>query len=695
MIDIKKRMRGVFIATCLLLLSAPGVKAAEYTSPHQYIGGGDTPLTKRVCIDLNENWRFILQKDLEEEIDPLKLGDDSDWESINIPHTWNAKDTVDDVPGYYRGIGWYRKHFSVDSSYTNKRIFIEFEAVNQVAEVWLNGTYLGKHIGGYTGFNLEITSCVNFREEDNLLTAKVDNSYSYDIPPHSGDFNMYGGIYRDVRLLIVDPLHIVCTRVTTPEISVSSAVVRVVTEVKNDCKVVKDCKLVTEIVDAEGNVIDRMEEKSTIPADSTHQFIQSSKRIANPLLWSPAEPNLYTVYSTIYDGEKPVDSFKSPLGFRWFWFDPEKGFFLNGQHLKLRGTNRHQDYIGIGNALPNSQHFKDMKIIKEMGCNFVRFGHYPQDPAVLDACDKLGLLVWEEIPVVNSVGGDAFTENAVSMLREMIQRDWNHPSIILWGLMNEPLLRQPENKAEEVVALCEALNSVAHQEDPTRLTTIAICKYDLANRSGLAEITDVIGYNCYFGWYRGVFSDLGELMDKEHRCYPERKIILSEYGAGSVRGLHTDYPKRQDFSEEWQCMFHESYLQQINERPWIAGSCIWNEFDFGAEHRGDGIPHLNNKGMQDWSRQPKDVYYFYQSQWTTQPMVYIISHTWTKREDSDIEIRVYTNCERVELFSNSKSLGVKTDGFKWDVDLEVGPNILKAIGTKASLTVTDTITVVY
>lgn len=678
-------MRGVFIATCLFLLSAPGLKAAGYT-----------PIKERGWINLNENWKFILQKELEEETGPTKIGDDSDWETINIPHTWNAEDGVDDVPGYYRGIGWYRKHFAVDSSYKGRRILITFEAVNQVAEVWLNGTYLGKHIGGYTGFSFDITDCVYpSQAEDNLLVVKADNSYDYDIPPHSGDFNMYGGIYRDVRLLIVDPLHIVSTRVTTPEVSVTSAVVRVITEVKNDSEVVKDCKLVTEIVDAEGNVIDRMEEKSTIPADSTHQFIQTSGRINNPLLWSPAEPNLYSVYNTIYDGEKPVDNFKSPLGFRWVWFDPEKGVFLNGKSLKLKGTNRHQDYIGIGNALPNSQHFKDMEICQEMGCNFVRFGHYPQDPAVLDACDKLGLLVWEEIAVVNTVGGDAFTENAVSMLREMIKRDWNHPSIILWGLMNEALLRQPENKAKDVVALCELLNSTAHQQDPTRLTTIALCKYDLANRSGLADTTDLVGYNCYFGWYRGEFPDLGELLDKEHQSYPERKIILSEYGAGSVRGLHAEYPKRQDFSEEWQCMFHESHLQQITERPFIAGSCVWNQFDFGAEHRGDGIPHLNNKGMLDWSRQPKDVYYFYQSQWTTQPMVYIISHTWTKREESDIEVEVYTNCERVELFLNGKPLGVRAEEFRWDVELEAGSNILEAIGTKDSLTVTDTITIIY
>ncbi len=657
------------------------------------------PLRQRV--NLNQEWKFV-KGDVPNA--PSLALTDTTWELVTLPHTWNATDIFDNrnindgldiYSSYWRGIGWYRKQFVVEKELSGSKLFIEFEAANQLAEVWLNGTYLGQHIGGYLGFQFDVTDLVRF-DKPNLLAVKVDNRYHYDIPPHCADFNMMGGITRDVWLKVTGKVYVVSTYVTTPEVSRKAATVNVVTEIKNDADAAKDITLVSNVVDADGYIVASMKSMARIDKHATHIFTQQSNPIPYPRLWSPEEPNLYTVYSHVYDGELMVDEFPSPLGFRWFTFDASKGFFFNGQYLKLRGVNLHQDQFARGSAVPDSLRVKDLLLLKKMGINFIRLAHYPHDPVMLGECDRLGIIVWQEIPYVNTVGRENFTENARNMMREMIRRDRNHPSIVFWGIANETA--EPYLASTEVPYIrntLQALNEVAHQEDPTRLTVQA---HNKLIDSSLVEITDVIGRNRYYGWYEGTIEDFGKVMDEEHKRHPHWKILISEYGAGAKRGFHVENPECFDFSEEYQLLFHEGYLKQINERPWIAGGAIWNGCDFASQNKIGNIPRVNQKGMLDYRRRPKDTYYFYQSQWSKEPMVYIVSHTWTHRSGAKGEkkkIRVLSNCDIVELFLNGTSLGVKEKEFWWNVEFREGANELLAKGKKGEVTVTDQMRVYY
>lgn len=656
----------------------------------------------RTQINLNQHWKFAKGDIPNAQSSTIK---DATWESVTLPHTWNATDIFDNrnindgldiYSSYWRGIGWYRKQFTVDKTYSGKKLFIEFEAANQVADVWLNGVYLGQHIGGYLGFQFDVTKYVHF-DKPNLLAVKVDNRYNYDIPPHCADFNMMGGLTRDVWLRVTERVYVVSTFVTTSEVSHEAATVKVATEVRNDADVTKDLALVTNVVNADGFIVASMKSTQRIERGATHTFAQQSNPIAYPRLWSPEEPNLYTVYSHLYDGENLVDEFPSPLGFRWFEFDAQKGFFLNGEYLKLRGANLHQDQFAMGSAVPDSLRLRDLLLLKKMGINFIRLAHYPHDRVMLDECDRLGIIIWQEIPYVNTVGREKFIENAENMMREMIRRDRNHPSVVFWGIANEtaePYLARTE--VPYIRKALQALNDVAHQEDPTRLTVQA---HNKLIDSSLVEITDVIGRNRYYGWYEGTIEDFGKAMDQEHKERPHWKILISEYGADAKRGFHVGNPEQFDFSETYQLLFHEGYLKQINERPWIAGGAIWNGCDFASQNKMGNIPRINEKGMLDYKRRPKDAYYFYQSQWSSEPMVYIVSHTWTHRSGPKGQaqtVRVFSNCATVELFHNSLSLGKQVGKkFQWSVPFVEGGNSLKAVATHSEGVVTDGMTVYF
>ncbi|MDZ7409044.1 MAG: glycoside hydrolase family 2 protein [candidate division KSB1 bacterium] len=651
------------------------------------------PLRQR--INLNHDWKFHKGDVANAQAPNLN---DANWEPVALPHSWNAGDIIDDrnfndgldiYTSYWRGISWYRKQFTVDQTCRGKKIFIEFEAANQVAEVWLNGVHLGQHIGGYLGFEFEVTSLIKF-DRSNLLAVKVDNRFDYDIPPHTGDFNMMGGITREVWLKVTEKVHVVSTFVTTPEVSHHAATVKVVTEIKNDANHAKELRLVASVVNAEGFIVASMESHARVEKNALHTLTQQSGAIPQPRLWSPEEPNLYTVYSHLYDGETLVDEYASPLGFRWFEFDSQKGFFLNGKYLKLRGVNLHQDRFGYGPAVPDSLRVQDLRLFKKMGINFVRLAHYPHDPVMLQECDRLGILVWEEIPYVNTVGREKFIDNCKNMLAEMIARDRNHPAIIFWGIANETAEAwMPASEVPYIRKTLQALHDLAKALDTTRLTVQAqnnMVDYDLAG------ITDCIGFNRYFGWYRGAIEDFGKDIDELHQKYPHWKILISEYGADAKRGYHVENPERFDFSEDYQLRFHEGYLRQINERPWLGGSAVWNGCDFASEHKIGNIPRLNQKGLVDYRRRPKDAYYFYQSQWSQEPMVYIVSHTWRHRSGNNGEkkrIRILSNCDVVELFLNGQPLGAKEEDFVWEVAFHEGENELFARARKDEVTVSD------
>jgi beta-galactosidase len=658
----------------------------------------------RIRQDLSEDWQFVLadHAGLESPDYLTRQG----WQMVNLPHTWNTTDTFDDVPGYHRGVGWYRREFNVPAEYRGKRLFLRFEAVAQVGIVWVNGKLLGEHKGAFTPFEFDITDVASVGGR-NLVAVRVDNRWRRDVPPYDMDFNMMGGIPREVYLVAADPLRIVSVRTTTPRVSRTEGVAAFQVEVRNESAASREVELVTKVVDAAGAPVWSTVSPVRVPAGAVRMVSQESTVIRNPKLWSPAAPNLYRARFEVRVNGRIVDDEESPLGFRWYRFDPERGFFLNGEPLKLRGANRHDDYPGLGWALPPSRHVADLKLLKSMGANFLRPAHYAQHPAVLDACDRLGLLVWEEIPfdgegeqLAPYPGATACAETVKQMLRDTIRRDRNHPSIIVWSVGNENMNGATETEWRTVANLEKELAQLAKEEDPTRVTGIAIDRLDRAEKVGLPDVVDVVGCNVYRGWYAGRFEDFGPLLDDFHRKHPTKPLVITEYGADMELGRHTEAPRRYDFSEEWGCLFHEAYLREINARPFVAGSLLWNIFDFGVEKRlNQATPHYNQKGIFDYHRRPKDAFYFYQSQWTAEPMVYLVSHTWTGRQGEPGEkksLKVYSNCETVELFVNGKSAGSQRGGTSvWQVTLQAGDNDVRAVGSQGGRQVQDSVRIRY
>ena len=670
--------------------------------------GGSRSLSR-----INDRWKFLGG----EARGARNPGfDDSGWTEVSLPHTWNAKDAFDDEPGYRRGAGWYRRRLTLNDIQGSEKLFLRFEGANQATEVFVNGRKAGRHVGGYTAFVAEITDLVN-PKGDNVVAVRIDNGFDANVPPLDADFNFYGGIYRDAWLLRTGLLHFSVKDhaspgiyVDTPKVSGKSAAVRVRGKVVNGAGEAKRVSVRSVILDAWGNELAAVSSEIYVPAGGEASFEGISPTIPRPRLWSPSDPYLYTVRTELREGSRALDRVESPLGFRWFSFDPEKGFSLNGSPLKLMGASRHQDYRGRGNALPDRLHERDLEKIKDMGANFVRLAHYPQDPAVLDAADRLGLIVWEEIPVVDYITtSKEFARNCETMLTEMIRQHYNHPSVVMWGYMNEVFLKGPEKTEgyqRRVVELARSLDRLAHREDASRVTTMALSQSELYNTSGLADVPDVVGWNIYSGWYGGSFSDFGKFLDEQHRRYPGRVLLVSEYGAGSDGRLHSRSPERFDFTTEYQQEFLESYLAQIKARPYLAGTLQWNMFDFGSESRGDSIPHINQKGLATFGREPKDVFYLYKATLSGEPVLHVASREWSRRTGTDPEapkgagrrpvkrpVKVYTNLSQVELFHDGRSLGTrKVDNSRtavWEVPFRDGINVIEARGRKGSRTVRD------
>ena len=730
-------MPSVLIQAALALwaatASAPGgtaalVRAAGAAAGVEMPPRAAVPVAGRVRYSLDDGWRYRAGGDAFAQ-GPLLP--DSSWERVTLPHTWNAQDPFDDTPGYRRGIGWYRRTLQLDPALRRKRVFLYFEGANQVADVYVNGAFAGEHRGGYTAFAVDITKFVSFGDTANLVAVKVDNSQDPSIPPLSVGYALYGGIYRDVWLVATDPVHVdvndhagAGVYVSTPEVSADRARVEARAVLVNDGSDAAAARVVTTVLDPDGGVVRRVQREAALSSGVPDTVTTIVDSIARPRLWSPESPALYTVRTEIYIGDRLADRVDQPLGFRWYRFDPQRGFFLNGQRLQLRGTTRHQDFQGIGSALSNEQHVHDMQLIKAMGANFVRLAHYPQVPAVLDAADRLGLLIWQEVPVVNYITPTPrFEDTARDMLRDMIRQDYDHPSIIVWGLMNEVFLWSPEGARigrqtdttymRQVRDFAASMNAVAHAEDPTRVTAMALHQSGDYDRAGVAAVPDIVGLNLYSGWYGGKFADFGATLDRRHREHPDQPFIVSEYGAGDDGRVNSLEPERFDHSGQWQQAFHESYLRQIAQRPFLAGAAIWNEFDFSQPGVGGPLPNMNVKGMATWDRHPKDVYYLYQANWTTgaaSPMVHIATHDWTRRAGLGAAagtgapgrpvtqpVTVYSNLARVELTLNGRSLGTKVPDdvhtATWQVPFTSGSNTLDARGKSSGGAAADHVTV--
>lgn len=656
---------------------------------------GMSMFAQRQDILLNNDWNFRFSHQVQKGTEVR----------VDLPHTWNAQDALSGKIDYKRGIGNYEKNLFIRSEWKGKRLFIRFEGVNNIADVFVNRRHIGEHRGGYGAFIFEITGKVEYGKENSIL-VRVNNGEQLDIMPLVGDFNFYGGIYRDVHLLIIDetcisPLNYASPGVRLIQDSVSHkyAKVRAVVDLSNGGSGNREVELNVRLLDGQ-RVVKEGTKKVNLSGNAAMQQ-EFTFEIDQPHLWNGRQdPFLYQAEVILSRNGQMVDRVIQPLGLRFYRIDPDKGFFLNGKHLPLQGVCRHQDRSEVGNALRPQHHEEDAALMLEMGVNAVRLAHYPQATYFYDLMDKNGIIVWAEIPFVGPGGYNdkgfvdlpAFRANGKEQLKELIRQHNNHPSICVWGVFNE-LTELGDNPVEYI----KELNVLAHQEDPTRPTTSA------SNQMGdLNFITDAIAWNRYDGWYGGTPADLGKWLDRMHKEHPEICIAISEYGAGASiyhqqDSLVKTVPTSWWHPENWQTYYHIENWKTISSRPYVWGSFVWNMFDFGAAHRTEGDrPGINDKGLVTFDRKVrKNAFYFYKANWNREePMLYLTSKRNTVRTQRLQTITAFTNLSGAELFVNGKSYGKAIpDSYailEWkNVELEPGENEIKVVSTNKKLPLSD------
>lgn len=660
-----------------------------------FVLGSMAAFAQRQDILLNDNWKFRFSHQVQKGTEIR----------VDLPHTWNAQDALSGKIDYKRGIGNYEKELFVRPEWKGKRLFIRFEGVNNIADVFINRHHIGEHRGGYGAFIFEITGKVEYGKENSIL-VRVNNGEQLDIMPLVGDFNFYGGIYRDVHLLITDetcisPLDYASpgVRLIQDSVSYEYAKVRALVELSNGNTANQEVELNIRLLDGKKVVKEEMK-KVNLSGTSTMQQ-ELVFEMNQPHLWNGRQdPFLYQAEISLSRNGKLVDCITQPLGLRFYRIDPDKGFFLNGKHLSLRGVCRHQDRSEVGNALRTQHHDEDAALMLEMGVNSVRLAHYPQATYFYDLMDKNGIIVWAEIPFVGPGGYNdkgfvdlpAFRANGKEQLKELIRQHYNHPSICVWGLFNE-LTEIGDNPVEYI----KELNVLAHQEDATRPTTSA------SNQMGdLNFITDVIAWNRYDGWYGGTPADLGKWLDGMHKKHPKICIAISEYGAGASiyhqqDSLTKTIPTSWWHPENWQTYYHIENWKTISSRPYVWGSFVWNMFDFGAAHRTEGDrPGINDKGLVTFDRKVrKDAFYFYKANWNKEePMLYLAGKRNIIRFQRLQTIIAFTNQPEAELFVNGKSCGkAAADQYavlEWkNVELQSGENEIKVVSTNKKQPLSD------
>lgn len=656
---------------------------------------GMSMFAQRQDILLNNDWNFRFSHQVQKGTEVR----------VDLPHTWNAQDALSGKIDYKRGIGNYEKNLFIRPEWKGKRLFIRFEGVNNIADVFINRRHIGEHRGGYGAFIFEITGKVEYGKENSIL-VRVNNGEQLDIMPLVGDFNFYGGIYRDVHLLITDetcisPLDYASPGVRLIQDSVSHryAKVRAIVDLSNGSSGNQEVELNVRLLDGQ-RVVKEGTKNVNLSGNEVMQQ-ELTFEIDQPHLWNGRQdPFLYQAEVTLFRNGQMVDRVTQPLGLRFYRIDPDKGFFLNRKHLPLQGVCRHQDRSEVGNALRPQHHEEDVALMLEMGVNAVRLAHYPQATYFYDLMDKNGIIVWAEIPFVGPGGYNdkgfvdlpAFRANGKEQLKELIRQHYNHPSICVWGLFNE-LTELGDNPVEYI----KELNVLAHQEDTTRPTTSA------SNQMGdLNFITDAIAWNRYDGWYGGTPADLGKWLDRMHKDHPEICIAISEYGVGASiyhqqDSLVKTVPTSWWHPENWQTYYHIENWKTISSRPYVWGSFVWNMFDFGAAHRTEGDrPGINDKGLVTFDRKVrKDAFYFYKANWNREePMLYLTGKRNTVRTQRLQTIIAFTNQAGAELFVNGKSYGKTTpDSYailEWkNVELQPGENEIKVVSTNKKLPLSD------
>ncbi len=617
----------------------------------------------RTVLNFNTKWAFA------KHATEVPTAMPNDWYWVNLPHCWNNIDGQDGANDYYRGTCYYAKSFEKVDLPQSQRYYLEINGANSSADVYLNGKNLTHHDGGYSTFRVDITDHL---DNENLLVIAVDNSANETVYPQTADFTFYGGLYRNVNIICVNESHFDLDYyggpgiAVTPEIVGSDAKVKIETYLTN----AKEGQSVNyTIKDADDNVI-----ATALSADTS--VILDIKDVH---LWhGRKDPYLYTATAELVDDQNILDTVTTRFGCRTFKIDPENGFILNGEEYPLRGVSRHQDRWGLGNALLPEHHKEDMDFIYEVGATTIRLARYRPDQYFYDLCDEYGMVIWAEIPYISKhmPGG---RENTVSQMKELITQNYNHPSIVVWGLSNEITMGGEENP--DLLENHHILNDLCHEMDKTRPTTMAcltMCSID----SSIVQIPDVVSYNHYFGWYGGDTTMNGPWFDNFHAKYPNIPIGCSEYGCEALN-WHTSNPMQGDYTEEYQAYYHEELIKQLFSRKYMWATHVWNMFDFGADARAEGGENgQNHKGLMTFDRKyKKDSFYAYKAWLSDDPFVHICGKRYVDRVEETTKVTVYSNLPEVELFANGVSLGKQTSDvhfFYFDVPNN-GTTVLKAV----------------
>jgi len=632
----------------------------------------------RLVVPLNDGWQFHFAYDTRR---------DAPKTAVTLPHTWNANEVMTSRP-YYRGLAHYEKQLAIPAAYRGKRLFLRFEGANSVATVFLNQRWVGEHRGGYTAFCLEITDRVTYGQ-DNLLTVSVSNAATLDVLPLSGDFNVYGGLHRPAALLVtapncITPLDFAAPGVAVEQTQVSAQQARITVRTKlSVAGPGSNLTLRTVVRDAQGKPV--AEQTTPVAAGATPE-VQQEFTLSKPHLWNGvADPYRYQVTAELRQNDAVADAVTQPLGLRYYRVDADKGFFLNGNYLDLHGACHHQDVQGKGSALSRADQERDVALALELGANALRLTHYPHPEYFYELCDRAGLVLWTEIPLVGPGGytsagyvqNPALEAHGRQVLTELIRQNYNHPAICFWGLFNELKLDY-----DSPVPYLQTLQALAHREDSGRPTVAANFEGDPA----LSGVADLTGWNKYFGWYEGVPADVGKWADDLHQRLPARKLAIGEYGAGaSIRqhaaGLKAPPTGGRWHPEAWQAFYHEGNWAQLRTRPYIWGKFVWVLTDFGSAIRQEGDTlGLNDKGLVTYDRQvKKDAFYFYKANWNPAPMLYLADRRYTQRTQSTTTVKAYANLPEVELLLNGKSWGKQlpsaTRTVRWEnVPLQPGVN---------------------
>ena len=701
----------------------------------------------RAEISLNSGWRFHFGETSGAEAAAF---DASSWETVDTPHTWNALDGQDGVKSkvegfalmkgdYARGSGWYRRTIKADAAWAGRQIYLQFDAANRRADVFLNGQLVGTHLGGHGRFRFDITHVLN-RGVDNLLAVRVNNEDN-GIAPHSADFTFFGGLYRDVSLLVTDSVQIetmdyASSGVYLAQTSVKAERAEVSARVKlaNHETKPTDVSVHISVADAAGKIVLEASAPASLVAKGRSE-VTVPLILASPHLWNGrADPYLYTARIEVLVAGTTCDVVEQPLGLRFFRVDPAEGFFLNGKYLDLHGVSRHQDRIDKGWAIGAEDDREDMALIAEMGCTAIRVAHYQQSPLWYRLADERGMALWAEIPFVDeAVPTDVFFNNALDQMRELIRQNYNHPAIFFWGCGNEngevgrPFVENIARYGPVSERQIQALHALAHAEDATRLTTYASyhserdVNFALPGQPAVTYkgepqrwYTDVTAFNKYYGWYYGEPEDNAGFFDNLHQHYPAQSIGVSEYGAGGAVTQHetanyggpgyrrTPMESRRAVAfarlhpEEYQAYYHEGAWKVLSARPYIWSKFVWNMFDFASDGRDEGDhPGRNDKGLVTFDRKTrKDAFYFYKANWSTEPVLRLTSSRFAERKDATADVKIYSNAPEVELFVNGQSLGKHAPTaekiLRWPgVALALGENRVRAIAQVNGQTLTD------